>query len=168
MSWLLKTLKRWNTVTAAQMKKSVLIDKILSTLFLPVCFMPCIFYRSRWLIPTILKLKALYSQNMCTFINYWILSWFFFCSMYCRINGMEGGGTQYFVHLNDENYAVLNICYLKTQLSWKRCGTGSTGGCCNDQYQDRHWTCSCNSYSCCRVGTSFLSDFRYLQANLLH
>lgn len=78
MSWLLKTLKRWNTVTAAQMKKSVLIDKILSTLFLPVCFMPCIFYRSRWLIPTILKLKALYSQNMCTFINYWILSWFFF------------------------------------------------------------------------------------------
>ena len=70
----------------------------------------------------------------------------FFCSMYCRINGMEGQGTLYFVHINYEYCDVLNICHLGTQLSWKSCGTGSAGGHCNDQYQDRHWTGVCNLY----------------------
>lgn len=35
----------------------------------------------------------------------------FFCSIYCRINGMEGQGTLYFVRINYEYYNVLNLLF---------------------------------------------------------
>lgn len=124
------------------------------------------FYRNRWLIPTSLKLKALYSMNMYISINYWIPNRFFFCSIHCRINWMEAEGTRHFVYINWVLWCSKCVSFV-TKWSWKSCGAGSTGGRCNDQNRDRHWTASCNADSCCRVGTAFLSGFRYLQTNLL-
>lgn len=154
-------------VTAAQMKKSVLAHKILSGLFLPVCYMPHGFFLQEQMVNSYLfKIKSFVFYEYVYLYKLLNSEQIFFCSIHCRINWMEAEGTRHFVYINWVLWCSKCVSFV-TKWSWKSCGAGSTGGRCNDQNRDRHWTASCNADSCCRVGTAFLSGFRYLQTNLL-